>query len=446
MSKPPAPPPAAPPAKATAVPPKPAAPALDDEALYFDFAELSLKMAKRPRIVFFGRTSFSDNTKYLFLAAAQAGLEAEVVWCTWCKPLYAQLVARGIRAFDLSADFRQTCTFLLEASVAVFCENPATALALSSVVSGCLAGAEKIQLWHGISVKHLDLMLIPHLDVRSGEFRRQLRFASRVDAFLSTSSALDRFWGRAFGSTKLIRAGQPRNEVIVRSPSTAELIGSELPPELVALLDHPHKRKLLLTPTWQRGTPLYVSTPAFYQRLARWAEAHDGVVVVKAHPFLRKSELPEDIPGRVAFLGAGVDLYPWLARFDAMITDYSSIMFDFLLTGKPVFTFNSRTQVSYGFEPDYSLVPPGHFRYEFDAANFDAVLGDNLTAHPLQSAQRDYCNRIFETPAAEACATLIAHLAACSHARVNPVPTVIHPLGAASAPVAAAPGNTSPTP
>jgi CDP-glycerol glycerophosphotransferase len=35
-------------------------------------------------------------------------------------------------------------------------------------------------------------------------------------------------------------------------------------------------------------------------------------------------------------LDPGTDVYPWLNRFDALVTDYSSIMFDFLLTGRPV--------------------------------------------------------------------------------------------------------------
>jgi CDP-glycerol glycerophosphotransferase (TagB/SpsB family) len=404
----------------------PACNAVEEDALYHEFAELSRKTLKRPLVVFFGRATFADNTKYLFLHAARTLRDHDVVWCTWSKPLAAQLAARGLKCFDLGADAGATFKFLLHAAVAVFCENPAAALNLNSHLCGCLAGAQKIQLWHGVSVKQLDLMLIHHLDVRDGLFRRQLRYATRVDHFLSTSSCLDSFWLRAFGCTSLIRAGQPRNEVLVRPPADAELLGAELPPHQAELL-HSRRPKLLLTPTWQRGQPLCISTAPFFQRLSKWAAANHGVVFVKLHPFFQRVGLPETLDGRVFFLNAGVDVYPWMAKFDALITDYSSIMFDFLLTGKPVFTFDARTQVAWGFEPDYSLIPEGEFRYEFNADDFEAVLNKNLADHPLAAAQRTLAGKLFETPPADACAQLLQVIQEVSRATVDKDYTVLSP-------------------
>ncbi len=399
----------------------------EQELLYHDYGELSQKVAKRPLVLFFGRATFSDNTKYLFLATRRAALGCDVVWCSQHKPLLAELAARGFACHDLGGDPKKTCNLFLDAAVAVFCENPATALGLNTAFSGCLAGAQKLQLWHGVSVKQLDLMLIPHLDVRDQYFRRQLRFATRVDHFLSTSSALDGFWIRAFGCTSLVRAGQPRNEVIVRPPTAEEMIGAELPPEQADLL-RSKKRKLLLVPTWQRGQPLHISTPAFHEQLERWATANDGVVFVKSHPFLLRSELPDDVPGKLHFLGAGVDVYPWMAKFDALITDYSSIMFDFLLLHRPIFTFNSRTQVAYGFEPDYSLIPDGDFRYEFDADTFESVVAQNLADHPLHAAQRKLSAQLFETPPADASAQLVTFIADCVRNVVDRNFTITNPL------------------
>jgi CDP-glycerol glycerophosphotransferase (TagB/SpsB family) len=379
-------------------------------------------------VLFFGRATISDNTKYLYLATVKAAIGCEVLWCAADARLLAELRAHGLPCFDLAADGRQTCNVLLEAAVVVFCENPAAALGLHSTFSGCIAGAQKIQLWHGVSVKHLDLMLIPHLEVRDSYFRRQIRFATRVDHFLSTSSTLDAFWVRAFGCTSLIRAGQPRNEVIVRPPTKNEMIGATLPAELADLVRASAKRKFLLTPTWQRGVPMFVSTPAFYERLTKWLQANNGVAFVKPHPFLRRTDLPADVPGTLHFLDAGVDIYPWMSAFDAMITDYSSIMFDFLLTHRPIFTFNTRTQVSYGFEPDYSLIPEGNFRYDFTAENFEAVLDRNLADHPLQADQRKLSAALFETPAEDACAQLVQFIADAANHVVDKSFTLTRPL------------------
>ena len=43
---------------------------LEEMQLRSELAELSRRVRKRPLVLFFGRNSFSDNTKYLFLRAA----------------------------------------------------------------------------------------------------------------------------------------------------------------------------------------------------------------------------------------------------------------------------------------------------------------------------------------------------------------------------------------
>jgi CDP-glycerol glycerophosphotransferase len=394
--------------------------------LYHDLSELSRKTPKRAIALFFGRPTFSDNTKYLYLAARRALPGHEVIWCSFSPSLVETLQAHDLRAFNLTADLRESINLLISASVAVFCENPNAALGRSNVFSGCLAGAQKIQLWHGVSVKHLDLMLIPHLDLRNPDFRNAIKFATRVDHFLSTSSELDDFWVRAFGCTSLVRAGQPRNEVLLREATAEEMIGSELPPEQEALL-RSDRRKFLLVPTWQRGQPMYISTPQFHERLVAWAERTNSVVFVKSHPFFAQEKAPASPNPHVVFLNAGVDVYPWMRHFDALITDYSSIMFDFLLTNKPIFTYETRTQVAYGFEPDYSLVPDVPFRYPFTADNFEGVVEANLASHPLAGSQRTMASRIYETAPEHACAGLLEVIAAASAAAMERQITVIHP-------------------
>ena len=394
--------------------------------LYQDLAELSRKTPKKPIVLFFGRPTFADNTKYLYLAARRSLPGHDVIWCTWSAALLAQLRGHGLKAIDLTADLRESMNLLISASVAVFCETPNAALGRSNVFSGCLAGAQKIQLWHGVSVKHLDLMLIPHLDLRNPDFRNAIKFATRVDHFLSTSSELDDFWVRAFGCTSLIRAGQPRNEVLLRAATSEEMIGSELPPEQAALL-RGDRRKFLLVPTWQRGQPMYISTPQFHERLAAWTERTNSVVFVKSHPFFAQEQAPVSPNPHVVFLNAGVDVYPWMRHFDALITDYSSIMFDFLLTNKPIFTYETRTQVAYGFEPDYSLVPDVPFRYPFTAENFESVVEANLVLHPLAGSQRTMASRVYETAPEHACAGLLEVIGAASAAAMERQITIIHP-------------------
>ena len=52
------------------------------------------------------------------------------------------------------------------------------AVGLSLALLGCLAGAQHVQLWHGISVKRLNLQLIPHLGARGADIRLGHRVSS----------------------------------------------------------------------------------------------------------------------------------------------------------------------------------------------------------------------------------------------------------------------------
>jgi len=392
---------------------------LQSDLMERELEELSLKTYKRPLVLFFGRSTFSDNTKYLYLDTLQAARDYDVLWCAATPALAKELSAHGLPVLDMTADLKATVRTLLHCSVAVFCENMMSTFSGSLALAGALAGAQKIQLWHGISVKHLDLMLLPFANVLERTFRRTLKLAIRPDYFLSTSACLDSFWAQAFGSTQVIRAGQPRNAVILRKPTSHEMIGAALPPDQLAVMQNPGVRRVLVTPTWKRGQGLFTSSPEFHKRLAAWAARTNTVLFVKPHPFMAASEVPANMPGRLYFLAAGLDIYPWLSRFDALITDYSSIMFDYVLTGRPVFTFDTLTQVAYGFEPDWSLIPDTPFRYVFNASNMEQVLDAQLDAHPLRASQQQLGHQLFETNPLHASDLLIRVIEECNALVLN---------------------------
>jgi hypothetical protein len=102
-------------------------------------------------------------------------------------------------------------------------------------------------------------------------------------------------------------------------------------------------------------------------------------------------------------------------------------MFDFLLTGKPVFTFDARTETDYGFEPDWSLVPNTPFRYTFDAQSMESVLDANFAAHPLCASQQQLCNELYETDPRSASSTLLRLIDHCNSSALTRDVQVIDP-------------------
>lgn len=381
---------------------------LDGLQAHREFERLSRRMRKRPLVLFFGRESFSDNTKYLYLRALAEPRGYEVIWCTPYPALAQQIKAQGLPCLLLTQPDQNavTCT-LLEAAVAVFTMNPLESVGQVLPLLGCLGGAQQVQLWHGISVKRLNLQLLRHLPASSNDLRQYWLANARADHVLSTASAFDGYWREVFGCRSLLRSGQPRNEVLVRPAEGLEWLGSELPPRSAAVLAA-GTPAVLVMPTWQRGKTTELSEGDFLVRALHFARETGVQVFYKAHPaYVNHWDMNrEDVDG-LHFIGPGVDLYPLLPRFAALVTDYSSILFDFLLTGAPVLTLDLQPGEHQNFEPDWSLVPPGLPRRSFRGDGFGPALADVLCDDADRAARAAYAQQIFETDPAAACTQLL---------------------------------------
>ena len=93
---------------------KPRVAALEEWQMSTHFTALSGRVKKRPLVLFFGRDTFADNSKYLYLQALAAPRGYEVLWCAFDTDLVAQLQAadvpatRGTRMAALSAALADT--------------------------------------------------------------------------------------------------------------------------------------------------------------------------------------------------------------------------------------------------------------------------------------------------------------------------------------------------
>lgn len=370
---------------------------LDDLQLASEFSELSRKLKKRPLVLFFGRSTFADNSKYLFLRAAAQPRGYDVVWCTINSELAAQLHAQNLPCLQLDQDIDLTLDLLLHAAVAVFTLNPLESVAMSQPMLGCLAGAKQLQLWHGVSVKKLTLQLLGYLGARSADVRPYWLSSIRADHVLSTASHFDGYWREVFGCRHLVRAGMPRNEVLLRPASALEHIGAELPERTRAAIES-GRPAILVVPTWQRGKWTELSGSAFIAHAVKFAREHKANIFFKAHPtyFGHWKQKDQEVEG-LHMIDPGQDVYPWMSRFSALVTDYSSIMFDFLLTGKPVLTLDLQPGEHQSFEPDYSLVPEGDFRILYSTETFSARLKRALFDDTQRDARLAYARQVFES-------------------------------------------------
>ena len=197
-------------------------------------------------------------------------------------------------------------------------------------------GAFVIQLWHGIPLKHiqLDAAVTFGRSLLGRVLRRAYRrSAANIDLVPAASELSAIRLRTAFGLPvdRVVVTGDPRDDVMVTVPPLEararleELLGT-LPPTV-----------LLYAPTWRDGElDPAIPSAAEWDAIDAWLHTHDAALVVRPHPhgvgaYLTSSE-------RVRMLPASLerDITPLLPGFDILVTDYSSIAFDFALTGNPI--------------------------------------------------------------------------------------------------------------
>ncbi len=206
-------------------------------------------------------------------------------------------------------------------------------------------GQVVLQTWHGTPLKRLALHR-PGFDPR--RMAAVVKESWRWNILLAQNPYAARILGKAYAflTRPVWVEGYPRNDVLVTGDGAATR---------AALGIGADERVILYAPTWRDDRSEMVD----FVDPAALAEASDAVVLVRGHS---RTLLPgRDAAGpRVVDVTGFPDTSLLLLAADALVTDYSSVMFDFSVTGKPM----------------YFLVPDlEHFRGELRGFYFD------LTAH-----------------------------------------------------------------
>lgn len=220
-----------------------------------------------------------------------------------------------------------------------------------------------LQTWHGTTFKRLARDR-PDAGWRSRIASR--REGARWDALLAQNEFSVPHLRSAYDYRGPVWVeGYPRNDVLAH-PERAAAVRRRLG---VAADAH----VVLYAPTWRedRDTMIDALDPA---ALAR-SLSPDGVVLVRGHSRTVQRRLPPPVPG-VLDVTDYPDMADMLLIADVFVTDYSSAMFDWMSTGRPIVFFvpdlaRYRDDLR-GFYADLLNEPPGPVVSDVDGL-FDAV-------------------------------------------------------------------------
>ncbi|MEU0136183.1 CDP-glycerol glycerophosphotransferase family protein [Streptomyces sp. NPDC006296] len=217
-----------------------------------------------------------------------------------------------------------------------------------------------VQTWHGTPLKRIgrDLAGTPHAD--AAYIESMPRRAAQWSVLVSPNSFSTPVLRRAFGHTgEVLESGYPRNDLLYAPDraKTAEAVRRSL-----GVPDG--KRVVLYAPTWREDRPGQGGRYGLDLRLdleqARKALGEDHVLLVRRH-YLVGGSVPEN--DFVRDVSRHPDVAELMLISDVLVTDYSSLMFDFAQTGRPML-FHTYDLEHYrdtlrGFCFDFEELAPG---------------------------------------------------------------------------------------
>lgn len=310
-------------------------------------------LAKRDKNLWvFGSTfgkRFADNPKYFYLYMNQHHKEIRAVWISHDEKIVKYLQKHKLPAYHYHS--KEGMEICLRAGVYIY-DN------YSKDISFWLSGgALKINLWHGIPLKKIQMDNIfdkvRHPENAWKAFYWKLRRMSDEkpeDYVLTTSEHLRPVFSSAFATTHVFTSGYPRNDGFYFPEKIKNL---RMPAELSMLQklgkyrgksreekQKEESRLVLYMPTFRESETMFFEKTEV-EELCTWLRRNGTKLLIKLHPKSKLWECFSKLSSEeILLLLPEADPYVFLPYADALVTDYSSIYFDYLLMDRPVVFYN----------------------------------------------------------------------------------------------------------
>lgn len=241
-----------------------------------------------------------------------------------------------------------------------------------------------IQTWHGTPLKKLalDMETVTMEGEKSiADYKKKFAENTRTwDYLLSQNSYSTAIFKRAFAFDKeILEIGYPRNDLLFHKNNTQAI--RRIKNELGLPLD---KKVLLYAPTWRDnehyGHQTYrFGSPIDYSYLQERLSS-DYILLVKAHYLVGEKIDASRYQGFLYQFDASYDIAELYLAADLLITDYSSVMFDYSILRRPMifytYDLEQYKDTLRGFYFDFLKEAPGPFavtteQLVTDILNFD---------------------------------------------------------------------------
>jgi CDP-glycerol glycerophosphotransferase (TagB/SpsB family) len=277
---------------------------------------------KKNRVIFGNVYGFKDNPRYLFEFINAQNPELECIWIVKSRKQLQKIPEQYNAQYAYSP---LGIYYQLTAKIAVVTTG------FGDLSRYILSKKTIIQLWHGTPLKKI--LLDAELETEYLNSRKILKnyirkiyklYLSNYDYIVSASTLSSEIYEKAFGvaKEKIINTGLPRADIILSSKRTT---GTE--------------PSILYAPTWRKDTKQSISIVGNFlkeENIKKITKSNYRVTVSLHQKLL--AHFDTEKYKHIEFLDD--DINRKMVNFDYLITDYSSICFDFALTGAPVIFYS----------------------------------------------------------------------------------------------------------
>lgn len=297
---------------------------------------------------------YSDNSRYLFEYIKDHINDINPYWLTKSKDDYCNLKAKGFNVHLINS----LSGYLICARArVVICSN-----GIDDVNKYAIARAVKVNLWHGIPLKKIELDHYFHKEFNYGSFKRILfSFLNNKYLFpyinirwnysISTSDTIRERMASALGLPhyNIGVTGYPRNDILT--------LGKD------SNLNKLSKTLVIYAPTYRPNieSNLKLFDDIFNKEFINFLVENDIEFHIKLHPIISnhnwiKTKYNNKNIKILSDLG-GADINSILHKYDVLISDFSGIIFDYLLLDRPIILFSPDLEdyiADRGLYEDYS--------------------------------------------------------------------------------------------
>lgn len=310
---------------------------------------LSFFIPRNKNIWLFGSTfgkRYADNPRYLYQYCIKRKdlINIRPIWISSNKTIIRYLTKQGYEAYYYHSFLG--IYYALKGKVYLY-DNYS-----KDINFWQSAGAVKINMWHGIPLKKIQADNIFDTYRHPSSFWAKLKNLPRnisdekpSDYILTTSSKLKPIFSSAFRTKNVITCGYPRNDYLISNEIENLILPIEqkemaMVEKFCSLFGQCNCKVVFYMPTFRDSEIKFFDVMDLDKFQEFLAQQH-MLFCIKLHP---KSKLQKQFD-RLAYknilvLNVASDPYILLKKTDVLVTDYSSIYFDFLLLNRPIIFFS----------------------------------------------------------------------------------------------------------